>query len=506
MGVVFRQSVKTSLVTITGAALGAFTIWLSTRFIADKQQFGFTKNFTTQALTLAQIFTLGLNSTMYMYLHKYVADIRKRKVLLSLTLGIPLVITLLSCIFYFFFRAQFIYHFQPADRPFMARYFNWLPLYTLLFMYMAFFELYLGSQTKVAVSAFIREVVLRVLNIIIIMLFAFGYIDFHSLVIGSVLIYFVPIVVLLTLCFKTPHFGFSFRFNVFTRSEYKDMSHFTWYHFLMSFSVILMASLGQLSLPLYDHKGLTSVAGYSVALFIISFLQIPSKAFLSSSYSMLTTAVTENNMDKARDIFSRASLNILIPTVAVAILICCNLHNAVDVIGNNKNYSEVTGIFLVLLIGTFVDISTGMNDQVLSVTNYYKFNFYVSVVVTIMLFIMLRFLIPVYGVYGAAWSTTAALILFNVCKYLFIWKKLNMQPYSSGSFRVMLAGLPALAAGYFFPFLFNPARHIYVHTFIDSALRSTIIVIVYIIMLVWLKPSKDLETYIASLKKNKRLF
>ncbi len=147
-----------------------------------------------------------------------------------------------------------------------------------------------------------------------------------------------------------------------------------------------------------------------------------------------------------------------------------------------------------------------MNDQVLSITNHYKFNFYLSLGLMVILFGMIRILVPRYGIYGAAWSTTTAIVIFNIAKYLFVLKKVGMQPFSRKTILVVVAALPALAAGYFFPYFFNPARHVYVHTFIDVAMRSTVIVIVYLLMLLWLKPSPDLEEYIASIKKNKRLF
>jgi hypothetical protein len=81
-----------------------------------------------------------------------------------------------------------------------------------------------------------------------------------------------------------------------------------------------------------------------------------------------------------------------------------------------------------------------------------------------------------------------------------------MQPFSKNTLLVLLAALPAVAAGYFFPYLFSHTRHIYVHSFMDAALRSLVIIIIYMLMLLWLKPSKDMVEYLASIKKNKRLF
>ena len=503
MGIVFRQSAKNWIVVCMGAFFGALIIWLSTKYIPQRQ-YGFIGTLTNYAVAGSQILLFGLNNTLAVYIHRYASDDRKRKLLLALCLIFPAIIMTIVSIAYYSLRSWILNHFQLDDRPYMEHYFMWVPVFTLLFIYLVILELYLGSQMKVAISAFMREVVLRIVNIVLILLFAFGYINFSALVAGTILIYLLPVLIFFLLAVKTKGFGFSFQLNSFTWSEYKDLIHFSWYHFLLNVSVLLMAYMDALSLPFYDKNGFNSVAIYRPAVFLISFLMLPSKALMPASFTVLAKAFSENDKEKARDIFVRVSINMLIPTIGIAILLCCNLQNAVSVIKNG--YSEIIPVFLILFIGRIVDCATGMNDQVLSITNHYKFNFYLSVILIVILFIMIRVFVPVYSIYGAAWSTTIAIILFNIAKYLFVWKKVGMQPFSKNTVLVIIAGLPAFAAGYFFPYFFNPERHVYVHTFIDVIMRSTVIIIIYLLMLLWLKPSKDLEEYIASIKKNKRLF
>ncbi len=505
MGIVFRQSVKTSIVVFSGAALGLIITWISTKYI-PKQQLGFTRNLTNQAVSFSQILLLGMNSTLFIYTHRYANDTTKKKVLLTISLILPFVLGVVITLFYFLFKVPIINHFQVADRPLMAQYFAWAPLFMVMFTYLVILEQYLAYHMKVAISAFMREVLLRVINISLIFLYAFNIVSFHTLVVGSILIYFVPICIFLYLTFSTKDVGLSLNLKIFNRSEYKEMSVFAWYHFLQSIAAMLMGYLDQLLLPIYDKNGMETLAPYSVSIVIISFLQMPSKAFLPATYSVLTKAFTEKNYEEARDIFVRSSLNILIPTIGLAVLLVCNLNNAVAVIGNGKNYAALPGIFTILLIGQLINLSTGINDQVLSITNYYKFIFYTSLVLSAILCFLLRTLVPAYGVYGAAWSATITLGLFNLAKFAFIWKKLDMQPFTKNSLMVFLAALPALAVGLFFPNFFADMHHMYLGSVADAGIRSTIIIIVYVLMLLWLRPSADLVTFIASVKKNKRLF
>ena len=503
MGIVFRQSAKNSIVVVLGAILGALIIWLSTTYLT-KPQLGFTRVFTNYAVVLSQILLLGLNNTLAVYIHRYASDERKKKSLITVCLVSPLVIAVVFSIAYIALRSWILPHFQPEDIPFMRRFFFWLPVYTVLFIYMVILELYLGSQMKVAVSAFMREVVLRVASIALILLFGFGYIGFEVFVIGSILTYLLPVSIFLLISATTKGFGIGFNKGDFTKSEYKEMVHFSWYHFLLTVSVLLIGYMDALLLPFYDHSGFSSVAIYSNAVFFISFLQLPLKALMPASFTVLAKAFADEDMLKAKDIFVRSSLNILIPTAGIAVLLCCNLGNAIMVLKNG--YSQIIPVFAILFIGNIVNIATGMNDQVLSIANYYKFNFYLSLLLMGVLYLLIRVLVPRYGIYGAAWSTTIILMTFNIFKFLFVWKKLDMQPFSKGTLFVVVASGVALAAGYFFPHFFDQAHHKYVRTFVDVAIRSSVIVVVYIVMLLWLKPSPDLKEYIATIKKNKRLF
>jgi len=497
--------VKTTLVVATGALLGVLVTWLSTRFI-DKQAYGFTKNLATQAIAYAVLLQFGLSNTLYIYVHTYAADAQRKKLIITISVLFPLALTGLATIVYWFFHDRIINSLLPADRPLMQQFFSWLPLYTALLALTTLFEAYLGSQMKVAASAFMREVVLRLANVALILLFAFGFISFHSFVAGSILVYFIPLIIFLFLCYRTANFGFTLDFSLFSKQVYKQLFDFSLFHFLFIGAVNLMNYLDVLAIALYDKSGYVNIAGYSVAVFLISFLQMPYKALVSASAPMMVKAYDEGRLDNARNVFSRSSINILIPTLGLMTLLVCNLHNAVAVIGTGKNYSELTSIFLILMLGRLVDIATGMNDSVLSVAKYYRFNFVASFISVVLLFVLLRLFIPRYSVAGAAWATTISITVFNIIKMAFVQRKLRMYAFSSRSLLVVVAVLPALVIGYLFPSLFARMHNVIYAAILDTAIRSLVIVALYAGMLLWLKPSADLEAFIASIKKDKRLF
>lgn len=239
---------------------------------------------------------LGVNSTLCVYIYRYAEQELKRKALIALSFIVPGIAVTVFTIVIFLIKPWLLHHFQPEDIPFMNRYFTWLPVYTALFIYTTLLEQYLGTQFKVAISAFMREVLLRIASILLIVLYGFGYISFDVLFIGSVLIYFLPLVIFLWLAFRLEQFGLSLQFKSFPRSEYKEMIHFSWYHFLLSMVFLFMVYMDSLLLPFYDHKGFVALAVYSIAVYLSSLLQIPYRSVTPASFAVLAKAFADNDI------------------------------------------------------------------------------------------------------------------------------------------------------------------------------------------------------------------
>lgn len=495
MGVVFRQSVKSTIATFVGALLGALVIYLSTHYL-PKQQFGFRSTLTNYAVVGGQIMLFGLHNTIAVYIHRYASSDKRSAVLITLTFLIPFVLMTLASLGYFLNKESIIALFQVDDMPFIREYFLWLPVFTILFAYQVILENYLISQLKVAKTTFIREVLLRFLNIVLIILYGWNLISFSTLIYGTVLVYLVPITLLLLLSLRTDQFQFSLNYKVFSVAEAKELFSFTWYHSLLGVTITLMGMLDALMLATFSKNGLKSVPIYTISVFIISFLLIPYRAMLNSTFALLAQSFKDGDMKKTADIFMRSSLNIAIASLGMCVLIVSNLENAIKIIP--EGYEEVLPVVVILCIGRMADMLTGMNDQVLSMSRFYRLNFVISLLLVLMLVAFNWFLIPKYDAVGAAWATTLSLIVYNALKLFIVKKKLHMQPLTARTLRVVVSAAVALLVGYYLPFFGNP--------YLDTVIRSGAVLTTYLALLLFFKPSEDLNQYLQSVKKNKRLF
>ncbi len=496
MGIVFRQSIKTTIVIFAGALLGAL-VNLGYVYVLSKQAVGFIGIIFAQAAVFQFLVLFGTSGTVITFIQRYTSQ-SKQYVLLTLSALAPLACWLLLLIPYILLHSRIIGAYQPADQPFISRYYYWIPLLVLLWSYMTQMESYLITQHKSAVANFMREVLLKLINMVLIGLMWYHLITFHAFIIASIVIYALPTIILLPIAMRTKAFGFSTKWTAFTGKEYKELLRFSWYHLLVGVSVFTLGQLDRSMLGIYSKNGLSALAVYTIAVFITSMMTAPFRAMTVAAFPTLNNALTSNDPALLRHIYRRSAINMLIVAVAMAAIVGCNLHNAVAILPKGKGFEAVAPLVLIMIVGRLVDMATGLNTELIVISPYYRFNFYVSVLLVVLLILFNRLLIPEYDIYGAAWGTSLALIIFNLLKMIFLWMKMRIQPFGKESALIIFAGMVCTTAGWLFPVLPN--------AFLDAFVRTGVILGVLAAMLFWLKPSEDLRAYIKSVMEKKRLF
>lgn len=495
MGIVFRQSIKTTLVTLTGALLGGL-ITFAYSFSLSKAELGLTNSIIYVA-AIGQIFVMmGTGSLIAVFTQRYKYEDERRKALFTFGLLTTLATTVVLSTIFFLLKDVVVNLYNEQDQLLINQYYYLVPLLVAIWGIMTIFDCFLIAHVKIAISAFAREIVLRICNLSLLGLLFFQIISFHQYIIAAVLIYLIPLSILFFVSRKSQGFGISFNFRLFSKKQYFEMIHFSWYHLLIIASVNILGYLDTLMLAPLDTNGLKSAALYSIAAFITSIIYMPYRAMSTSSLPILNQAYIDKDDEKIKDLFTRAGINILIAAVGMFVLIAFNLDNAVRLLP--EGYEAIKPVVLILLIGKLVDMATGLNNEVISISKHYKFNFRTTSLLIICIFILYTVYIPQYGIYGAAWVTTGALILFNAVKMIFLYVKMRLHPFTGKTWLILVAGLLAAGVGYIIPYILNP--------FVDAIIRSCVIMLVYVLSLIWFKPSDDLIAFLDNIKSNKRLF
>lgn len=495
MGIVFRQSVKTTIVTFTGAGLGALVVLISP-MLMEKAEYGLISNITYLAATVQLLVMMGTSALVGVYTQRYGETDEKRKALLTLGLLTTVISSIIFTIAFILLKGPVISMYNDTDQVLIGKYYHYIPFVVVFMALGSIIEHYLVANMRVAQSAFAKEVVLRIINLSLLGLIYAGYIGFSKYIVGNIFMYSVPLVLLFFLASRVNGFGLSLRLKVFNKAEYKDMLHFSWYHLLVGSTLTLLGYIDTLMIAPLDSNGLEASAIYAIAVFITSFMLMPYRSMAYAASPVLNQAYIDKDMPKVRDLFTRAGVNILIAGTGMFVVIGANLDNLVAVLP--AGYEQVKFLVLILMLGKLADMATGLNNELISISRHYKFNFRLSALLLVMVVGLDRVFIPIYGTYGAAWVATCTILVFNIVKMGFLYYKLKLKPFTSKTWLIPVAGGCAWLAGYLWPYLVNP--------YIDAVTRAFIVAIIYVVALVVLKPSDDLADYLNSIRNNKKLF
>lgn len=140
-------------------------------------------------------------------------------------------------------------------------------------------------------------------------------------------------------------------------------------------------------------------------------------------------------------------------------------------------YAHIQWVIFWIALGSFIDMSTGINNTIIGTSPTYKIQSLFMVIFVVIIIVSNAIFIPMYGIEGAAFASAISMLIFNVMRWMFLWKKYKMQPFNYKFLIVLLIGILIYILVRFIPRI-NPF-------YIDLTIRSIIIFVSYI-SLVWI--------------------
>lgn len=498
MGIVVRQSVKSVIVTLFGVLLGALVTFLSSRFF-PKAEYGFTLNLVNIVSSITLVALMGFTNTILIIGQKYPIGHRSRSSFLAICALVPLLFTLIICAGFFIFKQPILNLYSLEDRARIEEYFVLFPLFTLISVAVIWMEGYLQSLNKVAIQTFFREVLFRIFYVALIVLYALNVIDYQIFIWIFVLIYLIPLFLLIFTANKIGGFVFRYIKGLFSFKEILEITRFSAYHMMTMVSMTLIYLFSTLLLGTISKDGLEAVAVFGVASFVIAVLRSPTRIIGVAVMPTFSQTYQEGRIKDLQNLYTRSAISLQMIGIAAFALVYLNINGIQEIMSFiQKGYGSIKGIILILMIGQLSDMVCGFNYELIGITKYFRFNFWLSLFIMILVYLLNYLLIKDSGVYGAAWATSTGVVLFNIIKTVFLWRKYKIIPFNKSSFSILIIGVLAALFGWLIPEFSN--------VFVDLILRTGGFCLVFGFFILKLKISPELNTLVSNVIKNKRLF
>jgi O-antigen/teichoic acid export membrane protein len=484
MGVVKRQSFKAAIVNYAGTLLGVMTMFFLFPRILTREQFGVTRLLVAMMTVLMQFPLLAMPNTIIKFYPELSKNRRDEGALLSFAnFAVAGGLILFSFVF-FIFKAQVLHYFRAESNLLFAPYYVLvLPLVIFAALY-ANFEAFCMTRLRISVPTFIKELLVRLLTVVIVLMYYFSWISFDTFMILFVSVYGISLVALIiyAVALKYP---FHWNLHLIKLPVFSSIRPYISYIYISAISIMIIAGMDQVLLG--SMKGLSLVATYAIGSFMATMIQIPFRSIVQITYPIFAEAWQQNDLERIKKVNKDSALNILFIGCFLFILLWANIHNIIQLLPE-EYHQDLLYIVLWIGLGKLFDMSTGLNEQIILTSPYYRITLILVLVQAVATILLNYFLIAVYGVVGAAIATCLSLFFYNLSKSLFLWFQFRLQPYSWNGLVVFLIAAATLAANYFIPSIGTWLT--------DGIIRTAIVSILFLGPVLYFHLSPDVNDFL----------
>jgi O-antigen/teichoic acid export membrane protein len=480
MGVVIRQSIYATIISYAGVAIGYLNLlYLFPKFL-EPSQVGLLRVIQDAAILFAPFAQFGLVQSIFKYHPQLAKDKESETRFISAILMMALLGFLLFFLVFRIFQGSIVLYFEDkaADIIEYAGTVLWL---TLILVLTAVFESYARSLLLTFVPNLLREVVVRLLLAVMVVVYFQGLISYEYFIYGTVLSYLLCLLSLTVYLVATKKLAFSFDLSLLKSPEFPAMFRYTLLSFAGTAGMIVIGKVD--SMMVASINGLAAVAVYTNAFYMATVIEIPKRALSQIAFPLIARAFEKKDWQDIAVIYRKTAINQFIIGSLLLIGIYINLDNIFYLIPKRDVYEAGRWVVVIIGVGKLVDMVFGPSSEIIVLSKYYWFNMVLILLLAAIVIVANNLLIPLYGINGAAMGAALALIIFNSVKYLFIYWKLKIQPFTFATVKVLVIAVSTLAFERLIPNFEN--------IFVDILIRSTLVTIFFGSLVLVSKASPD---------------
>ena len=480
MGVIQRQTIKGTVYSYIGVLLGFVNLVLLSPKIFTTDEIGVTQLMVAMAVIMAQISSLGFNNVtvrLFPYFrnkdqghHGYP--------------GLGLIVSLSGFILFLIFMVlarSFLIEQNSDKSELFARYIDWLIPLVLFLIFFNFFDTYARVLYKAALGSFLRDVLMRSLNFILIIAFYFGRIDFGTYLKLFIITYCVAAALLFLYLLYNGHISLTVNFSFINATLRKDMIMVALFGLIAGLSGVAKLSFDKLMVKHY--LDLSSVGIYSIAFYFGTLILIPYRAMSKISSTVIAEAWKDNNLTLIHEVYKKSSINQVVFGMFVFLIVWLNTDSMLIYLPDI--YSTGKYVILFIAISNLFEVTSGVNIQIILTSRYYRYNTWFMILLLVSIIISNIILIPLYGINGAALATLFSSFIYTLSRIIFLLVRYRMLPFSWKHIYVVLITIILLFTIGLVPHLAN--------WLVDILMRTVIISIFYLVLNLIFSTSEELK-------------
>lgn len=447
MGVIAKQSIKGTIVTYIGVAVGfVTTFFVITRFLSA-EEIGLARVLVDAATLFIGLAQLGTSASILRFYPYFHTGKGEEHGFFFWTMLVPLIGFVLVAAVFFACHDPLSNWFGEKSPLFVSYYYFVLPL-AFCMLYQTVFETNANVRMHIVVPRAVRELLTRIGLLVVYLLYAFRVLTIDGFVVALIGVY-----ALAALCNAAYLFslgGISFKPDFAFLKAHRDVvrKYLLYTAFLIVSAVASVLAPTLSSFFITAQMGLTYTGIFAIATYISVMVSIPYRSLTAIASPQLSLAIKEERNDEASTLLGQVSRNLLLIGGLILAAIWINIDLIFHILPNGATYAVAKYTVLLLGIGQLIVATFQFALTALSYSRFYPFSLLYSFILTVLALVLNNVFIPRWGMNGAACASLIAQAVY------FLLITLTVR-YASGCriltgkhliVAVLLAGIFALNA------------------------------------------------------------
>jgi O-antigen/teichoic acid export membrane protein len=444
MGIIRNQSIKSTVITYIGFGIGGVYLYLLTKL--DPNLAGLTRFFLSVAAIIFAFANLG-SVTMMNKFYPYYRDqlAPKNRDILGLVI-ISCTIGFLLCIVASILFQDLVVKKFGTKSIYVVQYYYFLIPFSLGYLVFTAFEHFSYNQYKSIPPIFLKEVALRVINMILVILFMSSILGVTGFIWGYTFTYCAIALALTWYLYRQRDLIFSFRISKVTRRLSRKMITFSGMIYASSLFSVIASNIDNLSIS--SIIGLGHAFVYEIAVYATTLMLIPQRSIISIAIPVLAKAWKDKNIPAIQSLYSRSSATMLTYAILIYMLIWLNMDAGWAILQLKEVFYLAQPVIIVMGAMRVIDMSFGVNSQIIGTSNYWRVELFSNIVQFCIMIPTNVIFIKSFGMMGAAYANFISITVFSFIRFGFLYYKFKLQPYTWKSFFILLAGVIAFGICY----------------------------------------------------------
>ena len=471
MGVIAKQSIRGTIVTYLGIAVGVVTtFFVLTRFLTT-EEIGLARVLIDAATLFIGLAQLGTNASIirfYPYFKE--KDSHEDHGFFFWALVVPFIGFLIFAVVYWACRVPLGEWFGEKSPLFVNYYYFVLPL-AFFMLYQTICESTCNVLMHIVVPRAVRELIVRVGLLAIYLLYAFGILSLDGLVISICLNYAIAALINLAYFFSLQRISLRPDWS-FLRTNKDLVRRYLTYTGFLIISALTSVLAPTLSTFFVTAKmGLDSTGIFAIATYMAALVSVPNRSVAAIASPQLARAIKEQNREECSHLIGQVTRNMLLIGGFILLTIWINIDLIFHILPNGATFAQAKNVVLILGVSQLVLATFSICLSALNYSRFYAFSLLLSLILTVSALLFNNYLIPRYGMDGAAMSNLFAYGIYILLTVLTIVPlgRIRVTDRRWWAILALIIGLFAINQIWL---IFMPQMNLW----LDSILRSLVLI------------------------------